>query len=75
MAELPYNDDIIFYQHLTKSLLDFRGNPILSMLDVDHTELSAAYSTMEEESNPEVFNIPMLILIHMIIIKLTVVRV
>ena len=63
IAELPYKDDRL-YRHLTKSLLELRKNPILSMLDVDDTKLNAAYSTLGESSNPEVINIVMLMLIH-----------
>ena len=53
IATLPHKKDQ-FYCHLMKSLLDFKNDPIFSMLDVDLSKLKEAYSAMEKNNSPEV---------------------
>lgn len=56
VATLPHNEDQ-FFSHMKGSLLLFKDDPILSMLDVDLTALKQAYFVMEESTNPEVSNL------------------
>ena len=53
IATLPHKKDQ-FYCHLKKSLLEFKNDPILSMLDVDLSEIKEAFSAMERNNSPDV---------------------
>ena len=53
IANLPHEGDP-FYHHVMKKLLVFKNDPILSMLDIDLSELKTTYSAMEKNGNPEV---------------------
>ena len=48
------DEEGLFNRNLIRSLLDFKTDPIFSMLDVDLTEIKAMLSSVETDGSPEV---------------------